>query len=167
MGYLIRMAMRNIWRNRRRSLLAVLSVAMASLLCLFLQGLLGGFQGSLVKNFTKNETGHIRITTKDFADRAELMPVDAMIPDPQTIESVIRSSPAIADRIKVMTERISFGVLLENKGFNKNAVALAGDPAVEGNLLYLQRSILAAVTTLTARARRLSEPALQRTCNLP
>ena len=36
MGYLIRMAARNLWRNKRRSLLALISVAMASLLCLFL-----------------------------------------------------------------------------------------------------------------------------------
>ncbi|MGA2766300.1 MAG: FtsX-like permease family protein [Spirochaetia bacterium] len=142
MGYLIRMAMRNLWRNRRRSLLAMISVAMASLLCLFLQGLLGGFMESFVKNFTKNETGHIRITTRDFSQRAELLPVDAMIPHPEQIESKIRTSPAIADKIRLMTERISFGVLLENKGYNKTAVALAGDPGTEENLLYLQRSLL-------------------------
>ncbi|MGA2613136.1 MAG: FtsX-like permease family protein [Spirochaetia bacterium] len=142
MGYLIRMAMRNLWRNRRRSVLAMISVAMAAFLCLFLQGLLGAFQESFVKNFTKNDTGHIRITTQDFSERAELLPVDAMIPHPEQIETRIRTSPAIADRIRLMTERISFGVLLENKGYNKTAVALAGDPQTEKNLLYLQRSIL-------------------------
>jgi putative ABC transport system permease protein len=136
------MAMRNLWRNKRRSMLALTSVAMACLLCLFLQGFLGAFQESLVKNFTKNETGHIRITTKDFSDRSELLPVDAMIPDPAAIESRLRSSAALADRISLMTERISFGVLLENKGYNKNALALAGDPVTEEKLLYLQRSIL-------------------------
>jgi putative ABC transport system permease protein len=141
-GHLIRMAMRNLWRNRRRSMLAMVSVALASLLCLFLQGLLGGFSESLVKNYTKNETGHIRITTKDFSQRSELLPVDAMIPDPQAIESKILSSPSIAGKIKLMTERISFGVLLENRGYNKSAVALAGDPVTEEKLLYLQRSIL-------------------------
>ena len=142
MGYLIRMAMRNLWRNKRRSVLAFISVAMACLLCLFLQGFLGAFQESLVKNFTKNETGHVRITTKDFSERSEMLPVDAMIPDPAAIEARIMSSPSIADRITVMTERISFGVLLENKGFNKNALALAGDPVTEEKLLYLQRSIV-------------------------
>ena len=142
MGYLVRMAMRNLWRNRRRSLLAMVSVAMASLLCLFLQGLLGGFQESFVKNFTKNDTGHVRITTKDFSQRAELLPVDAMIAHPEQIESRIRAFPPLAGRIRLMTERISFGVLLENKGYNKSAVALAGDPRTEESLLYLQRSIL-------------------------
>jgi putative ABC transport system permease protein len=143
MGYLVRMAMRNLWRNKRRSMLALISVAMACLLCLFLQGFLGAFQESLVKNFTKNETGHIRITTKDFSQRSEMLPVDAMIPDPSLIESRIMSSPRIADEISLMTERISFGVLLDNKGYNKNALALAGNPVTEEKLLYLQRSIVA------------------------
>ena len=135
--------MRNLWRNKRRSVLALVSVAMASLLCLFLQGFLGAFQESLVKNFTKNETGHVRITTRDFSERSEMLPVDAMMPDPARIESKIMGSPAIAGRISIMTERISFGVLLENRGYNKNALALAGDPVTEEKLLYLQRSIIA------------------------
>ncbi len=142
MGYLVRMAMRNLRRNRRRSLLAMVSVALAAMLCLFLQGLLGAFSTSLVKNVTKNETGHVRITTKDFSQRADLLPVDAMVPDARAVESKIMSDPQVAKRISLMTERISFGVLLENKGFNKTAVALAGDPATEERLLYFQRSIL-------------------------
>ncbi len=142
MGYLLRMATRNLWRNKRRSALAMVSVALATLLCLFLQGLLGAFTASFVKNFTKNETGHIRITTRDFSGRADLLPVDAMIPDPAAIESKIRFSAALAGEIKLMTERISFGVLLENKGYNKNALALAGDPVTEESLLYLQRNVL-------------------------
>ncbi|HVO40270.1 MAG TPA: FtsX-like permease family protein [Spirochaetia bacterium] len=141
MGYLLRMAVRNVWRNRRRSVLAMISVAMASLLCLFLQGLLGAFQASLVKNFTKNESGHVRITTKDFFQRSDLLPVDAMIPDPQAVEAKLRTSADVAGKISLITERISFGVLLENRGMNKNALALAGEPRTEESLLYLQRSI--------------------------
>ncbi|MGA2478237.1 MAG: FtsX-like permease family protein [Spirochaetia bacterium] len=141
MGYLITMALRNLRRNMRRTLLAMLSVAMASLLCLFLQGLLGAFSASLVKNFTKNETGHVRITTKDFSERSELLPVDSMVARPSDIEAKISSAVELKDKVRLMTERISFGVLLENQGYNKSAIALAGDPKAEENLLYFQRSI--------------------------
>ena len=133
--------MRNLRRNMRRSALAMVSVAMASLLCLFLQGLLGAFTASMVKNFTKNETGHIRITTKEFASRLELLPVDSMIPDPAAVEAKIAASAALKEKVHLVTERISFGVLLENKGYNKSAIAMAGDPETEKSLLYLQRSI--------------------------
>ncbi len=133
--------MRNLWRNKRRSALALTSVALSVLLCVFLQGFIGGFVASIVKNYTKNDTGHIRITTEGYLSRSEFMPVDENISDPAVIERKIMADPSVAEHIALMTERIRFGVLLENKGFNKNAVALAGDPKTEENLLYLQRSI--------------------------
>ncbi len=141
MTHLVRMALRNLWRNKRRSALAFSSVALSVLLCTFLLGFLGGYMSSLVKNYTQSETGHIRITTKEFQDRAELMPVDTMLADPRGIEARIAGEPELRGQVQLVTERIRFGVLLEHEGRNKSAVALAGDPRTEENLLYLQRAI--------------------------
>ncbi len=141
MNYLIRMAMRNLLRNKRRSALAFLSVALAVLLCVVMEGLMGGYLSSLVKNYTKNDTGHIRITTAEFASRAEFRPVDTLVSDPSAIEAKIMADPALRPEIGLMTQRITFGVLLEHKGRNKAALAIAGDPATERRLLYLQQSI--------------------------
>lgn len=141
MNYLIKMALRNIWRNKRRSVLALSSVGLAALLCVFMGGFMGGFLGSVVTNYTKNDTGNIRITTTDFASRSDFSPVDANIPDPGGVERKILADRAISDKIALMTQRISFGVLLANRGLNKRATALAGDPKVEEGLLSLQRAI--------------------------
>ncbi len=141
MRYLLKMAIRNLRRNRRRSMLALTSVGLSVMLCVIMQGFLGGFLGSMVKNYTKNDTGHIRITTEGFVSRSEFLPVDENLNDPAAIEKKIKDDPAVADRIALMTERINFGVLLENEGLNKGAMALAGDPKTEKQLLYLQRSI--------------------------
>jgi len=141
MTYLIRMAMRNLLRNKRRSGLAFLSVALSVFLCVVMEGLMGGYLSSLVKNYTKNETGHVRITTTEFASRAEFMPVDTLVSDPQAIEAKIESDPALRQKIDLMAQRITFGVLLEHEGKNKVAIAIAGDPATERRLLYLQQSI--------------------------
>ncbi len=141
MGYLVRMALRNLLRNKRRSALAMISVALAVLLCVFLQGFTGGFISSIVRNYTKNETGHIRITSRDYLARSDMMPVDALVANPAAIERTIEASPALAGQISLVTERIRFGVLLENAGHNASAVAIAGDPKREESLLYLQRSI--------------------------
>lgn len=141
MSYLIRMAMRNLLRNKRRSSLAFLSVALSVLLCVVMQGLMGGYLDSLVKNYTKDDTGHIRITTREFVGRAEFLPVDTLIRDPRAVEARIESDPKLRSKIALMTQRITFGVLLEHDGKNKAATAIAGDPAVERHLLYLQRSI--------------------------
>jgi putative ABC transport system permease protein len=142
MHYLLAMAFRNVRRNTRRSLLAVISVALATAFIVCMQGMIGGFTGSIVKNYTRNETGHVRITTKGFLEKNRFLPVTENIGDPQSIIAAIRSDPAVASHVTFMTERITFGVLLSNAGNNKTALAMAGDPAVEEKLLLLSRALL-------------------------
>jgi putative ABC transport system permease protein len=96
----------------------------------------------MVKNYTKNDTGHIRITTKAFQEKYRFMPVTENIVDSRSIIAALRNDPEIAAQMTTITERISFGVLLSNAGSNKTALALAGDPAVEENLLMLNRAIM-------------------------
>jgi putative ABC transport system permease protein len=136
------MAFRNINRNRRRSILAFTSVALSILFITFFRGFAGGMIKSIVKNSTKNETGHIRITTQKFRDEMKFFPVTENIDDPGRIIAAIRSHAEIGKELSMVTERFNFGVLLSNKGNNKNAVALAGDPEIERELLLLQKSLL-------------------------
>jgi putative ABC transport system permease protein len=107
-----------------------------------MQGMIGGVTGSIVKNYTKNETGHVRITTKGFIEKYRFIPVTENIADPQSVISAIRSDSAVASHVTTITERITFGVLLSNAGNNKTALAMAGDPAVEENLLLLNKAIV-------------------------
>lgn len=141
MFYLAKLAFRNINRNRRRSILAFTSVALAIAFITFFRGFAGGMLGSIVKNSTKNESGHIQITTQAFADKARFSPVTENIDDPARIIEAIRDDPEISGRLKLIAERVTFGVLLSNQGHNKTAVALAGDPEIEKNLLLLQNSL--------------------------
>lgn len=141
MAYILKMAFRNIWRNRRRSILAFTSVALSIAGITFFRGFAGGMLESIVKNSTKNETGHIRITTKKFREKRQFYPVTENIAEPEKIIAAIQADPEIAEQLALVTERINFGVLLANKGNNKYAAALAGDPAVEKDLLLLQNSL--------------------------
>jgi putative ABC transport system permease protein len=139
---LFRLALRNVGRNRRRSVLAIVSVAISLTVIVFAQGFIAGFVASFVKNATKNDAGHIRISAKKFEERCRFFPVSYNVVNPDSIIGAIRLDPAIASDIALITPRVSFGVLLSNGGNNRSAVALAGDPAKEKNLLYLQKSII-------------------------
>jgi putative ABC transport system permease protein len=141
MMYLLKMAFRNINRNRRRSILAFTSVALSIAGITFFRGFAGGMLDSIVKNSTKNETGHIRITTAEYRDKAQFFPVTENIPNPGELISRLKADPEISREIDLVTERINFGVLLANQGNNKYAAALAGDPETEKELLLLQNSL--------------------------
>lgn len=142
MRYLIDMAWRNVGRNRRRSLLAVLSVTISILLIVFMDGLIGGFLESMVKNYTRMETGHIRIASPDFEKRVRFLPIDQNLENADAIVQKINEIPELKGQIEVIAPRIQFGVLLNHNGNNKSALALAGEPEIEDDLLLLKRAIL-------------------------
>ena len=142
MKWLIDLAIRNIKRNKRRTILAISSITLSVALAIFLNGFINGMLDNLVKNVTKNETGHIRISTKEFAERYRFMPVDEIIYNPQIIKSIINNIPELKKEIIIITERITFGTLLSNGPNSISAIGIAGDPETEKELLNLNRSII-------------------------
>ncbi len=143
MLYFLKLAARNIFRNKRRSLLAVLSVLLALFLMVIMEGLLNGMLGSFTTNATKTDSGHVQIVTKEFRDRIRFMPVDANIQDPQTVIEKLKADPATGPRMDFTAMRLKFGTLLEFNGRNKQAFGIGGDPETEKKLLMLDRSIVA------------------------
>lgn len=141
MLWYLQLAWRNLWRNQRRSLLAVISVSLAVLLITFMQGFIGGVMRSVVSNYTRMETGHIRLTTPGFTAHERFMPVDEVLADPKAMEAALRSDPELDRSIEQVASRIRFGVLLTNDGLQKAAVGMAGDPVVEDKLLMLSQAI--------------------------
>ncbi|MCL2480371.1 MAG: FtsX-like permease family protein [Spirochaetaceae bacterium] len=141
MKWIIDLAIRNIKRNKRRTILAISSITLSVALTVFLNGFIAGMLDNLVKNVTKNETGHIRISTKDFAERYRFMPVDEIIYNPEIIISIIKDIPELEKEITIITERISFGTLLSNGPNSISAIGIAGEPEIEKELLNLNRSI--------------------------
>jgi putative ABC transport system permease protein len=136
------MAVRNLGRNRRRSFLAALSVFIAILLVVVLDGLTSGFLDSMARNFTKNETGHVNVATAEYRARARFMPASAALADSGAVVEAIRRTPGLGNRIARIAERVRFGVVLSSASASKAAIGLAGDPAAERTLLMLDKVLL-------------------------
>ncbi len=139
---LFTMALRNLRRNGRRTFLAGLSVFMAVFLIQVLGGLIGGFLDSLVRNYTKNESGHILISTEGYFARQSFMPPDESLADAQALRAAILSDPVLAAGTAILAERARFGVLLSTDGGSKPAIGVAGDPDTEKSMLMLDRSLI-------------------------
>ncbi len=136
------MATRNLGRNRRRSVLAAVSVFLSMTLIVSLDGLMNGFLESMVRNYTKNDTGHVNVETEAFRARQRFMPASASIKDSRRVVEAIRAMPGIPGGLALATERIRFGVVLSSETGSKGAVCVGGDPAAERGLLMLDRSLL-------------------------
>jgi len=139
---IIPFAARNLLRNKRRSALAATSVFLSILMIIVLQGFTNGFLDSMVRNYIKNETGHINIATTGYRERERFMPVDEYIENSPALAESIRAAIVPKDPGVIVAERIRFGVLLSSEGGTKEAMAIAGDPDVERKLLMLDTRIL-------------------------
>lgn len=135
------MAVRNLGRNRRRTVLTALSMAIAMTLVMFMNGLMDGMMDNLLFNATKDDFGHMNVTTNGFRTRQKFLPVEEYIKSADTVAATIVSLPALAGRVRTVEERTRFGVLLASGASTKPALCIAGDPEKERHLLMLDRSI--------------------------
>lgn len=138
---MIDMAFRNIFRNTRRSLLAATSVFLAMLMVMVLQGFMDGFLDSMIRNYTKTETGHVSIVTSSYRERARFVPVDEYIEDSDRLAARAAALLGGGPRVRI-AQRIRFGVLIAHGENSRRAMVVAGDPETERDLLMLDSRIV-------------------------
>ncbi len=85
---LISLAWRNIWRNKRRSLIIIAAIAVGLLSGLFASAVMFGMGESLINSTIDRDLGHIQIHLPGFEDDKLLTEI---IPDAQNISSKIKS----------------------------------------------------------------------------
>ncbi len=92
MPLILRLAFRNIFRQRRRSLLTALSIGGGYILCALSLSLLDGSYNNLIELFTLSNTGHIQIHQDNYLDRPK---VHKTISDYEAIGSTLEADPEI------------------------------------------------------------------------
>ncbi|MCJ7679921.1 MAG: ABC transporter permease, partial [Candidatus Aminicenantes bacterium] len=87
--FIIKMAFRNIFRQKRRSVLTALSMTVGFFLaCLFI-GWADGAYNNIIDTFTRSRLGHIQIHEKTYLDRPSLYKT---IDDVANISSVLNKT---------------------------------------------------------------------------
>lgn len=88
----LRLAYRNIFRQRRRSLLTALSMTGGYMLFVFSFSLLEGSYGNLIEIFTLDNTGHIQIHKDDYLDKPKIYKT---IQSRELVERTLRESASV------------------------------------------------------------------------
>jgi putative ABC transport system permease protein len=97
-------ALRNVFRNRRRSILSVTAVGVAAMSITLLFSVLEGLKHDIRVNSWNYETGQIRIRHQDFDRYEYLNPVQYVVEDADSLVEVLRNRPdisAVSPRITV------------------------------------------------------------------
>jgi putative ABC transport system permease protein len=114
----LKIAWRNIWRNKRRSIIVLTSVAVGVIAIILYDSLKGGMLGQIFENQIGSFVSNIQIHEKGFNDNKI---IQKLIPDPNRVEQVLQQTPGV----KYFSPRVvTFGLL--SSALNSSGVTLAG-----------------------------------------
>ena len=143
MKYILKMAFRNVGRNKRRTMLSAVAISIAVMVVLVMRGYMGGITDSMVDSLAKTETGHIKIAHSEYYERQDMMPLEHAVdgfngegykPLVSLLESV--------DGVKIVAPRIKFGVLLNFDGKSRSALGMGIDANSEKMVASLDRMMV-------------------------
>jgi len=131
---MFRMALRNLLRQRRRSILTMLTMMGGFVLAAFSIGWADGSYNTVIEAFTRNRLGHIQIHFGDYLDHPSLYKT---IDDVTAVGEVLEHQPDVVH----WTSRV-FGYGLGSVGDRATAVRMIGvDPEKENAATALDRKI--------------------------
>jgi len=94
---LIKVAIRNVARNKRRTMITVLTVFLGVVVSIATRGLLDGLQNEIRSNLTRKLHGDLQIHKRGYQDSLESQPYKLLMPSP-----ILDLGVSQAPRLKVM-----------------------------------------------------------------
>lgn len=106
---MIRFLLKGLLRDKRRSLMPILIVAIGVTLSVFLHAYITGLMNDSIEMNAKLSFGHVKVVTKSFAENITQMPTDLALLETSALkEKLSREFPDVA-----WVERIQFGGLID------------------------------------------------------
>lgn len=124
---MLRLAWRNVWRNRRRSLINVAAMGFGLAAIMFGQSMMKSLQGQLIEKATGSFTGHVRIQRRD-VDEPKFP--DKFMEHPEAAAKLMENDP----RIMVWGRRIQITGLVSAPKMSLGALICAVEPEKERRL---------------------------------
>ncbi|MBD3317405.1 MAG: FtsX-like permease family protein [Chitinivibrionales bacterium] len=120
------MALKNVARNRKRTLITLGTILIGVLASMMARAMIGAAQTAIIKNVTQGLTGDFQIHKTGYVERTDISPLDITIQQDGEIENILLRQGALIAR------RIHFGGLLyPNDESSTVFKAVAIEPAKE------------------------------------
>jgi putative ABC transport system permease protein len=142
---LLRMAWRNVWRNGRRTVIAVIAIALGLALMLFFDGLLGGAKQAIYGNTVKLQGGNVQVHAPGYREKAKRLPLLPLTDPDAVLQAALAQQRAIAVSQRIETSGMvssregTMPVMIIGVGpEHESAVSLVAENIVQGR--YLEAS---------------------------
>jgi len=137
MKFIIRFALKNIWRYKRRTIITFTAISVGIVAFVFMDSMLKGFHYESVRNFINYESGHLKIYDREFYDEMQdegFLLLDKGIENYQEVAALFTSDDLAA------APRIAFSARLVNEriGGERPFTVIGIDPEKDGNVYKLK-----------------------------
>ena len=129
----LQIAWRNLWRNKRRTLLTASAIMFAVALLTFSMSMQNGSYSSMIDNATRLLQGHIQIQHKDYHGSPKMR---YTVSDSAKVVELVHSIPQI-----IVTERASSFVLASSDTQSFGLMLLGVNPSKEQNISNLPKLV--------------------------
>lgn len=112
MKYLFKIAFRNLSRNKVRSFISILAIAIVVMIVVFARGLILGTMQSTLQLQFDNQLGHVRILTEEYDTREALLSLEYTVDgiEGQGLEPMLTELADI-DGVEHLLPRLKFGAM--------------------------------------------------------
>lgn len=140
MGKLVRMAWRNVWRNRRRTIIVLIATTLGLALLLFFDGLFGGSQQAIFGNAVKLQGGNVLIHAPGYRERLRRMPL-LPLPDDEAVLQAVRAQPRERSGVVAASRRIKTGGMVSSREATLPVTIIGIEPEQEASTGLLAQNI--------------------------
>lgn len=135
---MFKLAWRNIWRNKRRTIITFLAVTVGVMTLIFMQSYINGIMDNSTETMIKFDIGHIKIVHREYLRLKRIMPREYLVPELDRLEEMVSETPGVV----MIDPRVRFNVLVSQGQNNDVAVAIGCDPALLDQNVKLSRRIV-------------------------
>src|SRR5690554_1241693 len=132
----IKLAWRNLWRNRRRTIIAISSIIFSVLLASWMCSMQEGSYDSMIENVVKFYSGYLQVQ-------------DTAYWEERTLENSMEASPELIQQIEnlkdvtLVSHRLESFALAANHQHSKPAMVLGIEPEAEDRITAISKKIKA------------------------
>jgi len=134
----LKLAWRNMWRNWRRTSIAMIAIVLGLLLLVFMDGLYGGYDEAVFSNAVRLYGGNLQIHATGFRDRAHRIPLLPLANPDQVVQTVMEHPEVL-----LASKRIRTSGMIKDRGEIYPVTITGVQPSVEAPLSLIAENIVA------------------------
>lgn len=137
MSLYLKLAWRNIWRHRRRTVIIVLAMGLSLGMMMFYDGLMDGFNQAIAGNAVRVLGGNVQVHAAGYREKVESNPLLPLADDSAIIQAALAQPDVIAAARRIQTG----GLVSNNEGaFSLNIIGI--EPEAEAPVSLIAEHIV-------------------------